>query len=692
MSTWLPSESDAAAPADQSADRVLETVQEIRQVGNAKVDGRRVRLRGVVTSSEKQWKQTRYLQDETGGILFFSTTPLEIQTGEYLEVEGVANHGDFAAMVVATSIKHLGFAEFPPPKHAEIDELMTGGMEGNRVEIDGWVRSTWMISNALFGANLASGTGRISVRVSDAEALADKDLVGAKVRIAGVAIAVRTDEARQHLVEMRVAAANPRDFQVLVPAPAGPAENAVTPVRDFLRYEGKVSSGKRVRVRGTILACDEQFTFVHDGKNGIAVRTIGPLRFAPGAVVDAVGFAELERSLPVLADAVVSGFSGALPPPKPVRSMDNLRRVDCHGSYVSITGKLMDRMTQALNASDPGPAPGGQLLLLSLGTQTGVLLAECNCGKETSAAARLEPGATLEVAGVAEVQTDMAGRPSGAKLLVPSLDQIRIVRSAPFWNARRLLVTTSLLLTVLLGGALRVAFLSRRAAELTRRNAKLEADLRERRAVAAERARLAEELHDSLQQTLTRVDLHPEVIVRERNPESTVAMDSARVARQLLDLCHRDLRAAVWDLKEIDRMEDLRESLRATVERASALSLVQFRFDAEGGAAMLSRETTKNLVSLATEAMTNVVKHSGAPTADVLLRVHPDYLELEIADQGNGFALADAASQEEGHFGLAHLNERCKRMNAELKIESAPESGCRIRVKVAKEEAEETAR
>jgi len=633
---------------------------------------RSVRVAGTVTSAEKTWGNRIYLQDESAGILVFSDQLLDVSEGEKLAVEGEVHRGEFSPVIHVRSWQRLGFAELPAAKPASIDEIQNGALDGDRVEIEGWVRTAWKINEHLLGVDLSAGAGRISARVSHAAEMMPENLIAAKLRFSGVASACRTDEGDRRLVEVRVMAASPADVRVLTPPQ--PASATAIPVRDVLAYRPNVSPGARIKVRGAILARDDQFTFLHDGERGIAIRPVGAMRFAPGDLVEATGFPQLERSLPVLADALVTKVEGRAPVLVPARIVNDLRRVEYHGRYVSLEGELMDRMIEPA----PAGAENGRMLLLAVRSAGGVIAAECRFSSGSGVIAGLEPGAMVELSGAAEVSTDVAGRPVSSKLLLPTLESIRVITKAPYLNARRLMIAAWILISVLLAGALRVAILSRRAARLAQRNASLEADIRERRAVTSERLRLAEDLHDHLQQTLTGIDLHLETIVREGRGESAAAASSAKAARLLLGKCHHDLRRTVWNLHDAAEAQRLSEMLQAAVADASVAGAVHFLFDVVGEEPELAGKIKEDLLSVVREALMNVVKHSGASKAEVRL-VMNGCLEIEIADDGCGFVPAHARSPEAGHFGLKHMAERMQRIGGDFKVDSAPGKGCRVR-------------
>jgi signal transduction histidine kinase len=80
------------------------------------------------------------------------------------------------------------------------------------------------------------------------------------------------------------------------------------------------------------------------------------------------------------------------------------------------------------------------------------------------------------------------------------------------------------------------------------------------------------------------------------------------------------------------------------------------------------------------EALQNAVKHSGSPRFEVLLNHVSNQVHLTVRDSGRGF---DAAQAMKGHgLGLTSMNERVALVNGEVSIESQPQKGTTVHVRV----------
>jgi two-component system, NarL family, sensor histidine kinase UhpB len=195
-------------------------------------------------------------------------------------------------------------------------------------------------------------------------------------------------------------------------------------------------------------------------------------------------------------------------------------------------------------------------------------------------------------------------------------------------------------------------------------------------AMEEERARVARDLHDEVNQSLTGVLLHLEA-ARENAPpeldrELAETKGMANQAMQELLTLARALRpTALDDL-------GLKAALAGHVDDIGRQTSIAATFEAEGDFSDLAPETQLVAYRVAQEALSNVVRHSGAEHVRVRLRRNDDGLELTVSDDGRGFVLAG----DEGGLGIPGMRERTLLVGGELEIESQPPVGTRVRLRV----------
>jgi two-component system nitrate/nitrite sensor histidine kinase NarX len=222
------------------------------------------------------------------------------------------------------------------------------------------------------------------------------------------------------------------------------------------------------------------------------------------------------------------------------------------------------------------------------------------------------------------------------------------------------------------------------------------ARLRERAqedAIAAERNRIARELHDSVTQTIFSASLIAEVLptVWLRDPvEAQNGLDDLRkLARGAL----AEMRTLLLELRPIGlgevRLEDLLKQLAAGVSgRIRAEVNVHIH-----GEAVLPTEVKLAFYRIAQEALNNAAKHSGADRVDIEIKsvsalqshkrkkpsssqgVFSQSISMSIRDNGRGF---DPRSVMGEHLGLGIMRERASNTHTALSIKSKPGAGTEI--------------
>ncbi len=196
-------------------------------------------------------------------------------------------------------------------------------------------------------------------------------------------------------------------------------------------------------------------------------------------------------------------------------------------------------------------------------------------------------------------------------------------------------------------------------------------------AVAAERGRLARDLHDAVTQTLFSASLTAEVLPRiwARSPaEGMVRLDKLR---ELTRGALAEMRTLLLELRpaalaEIPLGNLLRQLAEGIAGRTGIAIEVTDACECE-----LHVDVKTAFYRIAQEALNNVAKHSKAQTTQIVLRQTDHQIELTIADDGVGF---DPTGNRANHLGLRIMAERAEAIQATLKVESVTNKGTRISV------------
>jgi two-component system, NarL family, sensor histidine kinase UhpB len=189
-----------------------------------------------------------------------------------------------------------------------------------------------------------------------------------------------------------------------------------------------------------------------------------------------------------------------------------------------------------------------------------------------------------------------------------------------------------------------------------------------------ERARVALDLHDEVNQALTGLLLRLEALRAKAPPELSAELSETRevagsAMRELLALARRLRPTALDDL-------GLKAALAELSEEAGRQSGIETVFECEGDPGELPDRVSLVSYRVAQEALSNALRHAGAARVRIRLRCSRHELELRISDDGAGFA-ADAVGEG---LGLAGMRERALLVGGRLEVESAPGKGTRVRL------------
>ena len=238
-----------------------------------------------------------------------------------------------------------------------------------------------------------------------------------------------------------------------------------------------------------------------------------------------------------------------------------------------------------------------------------------------------------------------------------------------------ILIPLDFAISWLAGLAVRERTLHAEVAESRATQAEHERDVAARIAVAEERTRIARELHDIVAHAVSVMVLQVGA-VRHRLP---VARSEDRDALTGVEQVGREALAEMRHLLDAmrDDGEDLELGPQPGLDRLDALlqevgrTGLPVRLHMDGNPLELPRGIDISAYRIVQEALTNVLKHSGASQAEVGVEYTPDQLRIEVRDNGRGAAARNGGS---GH-GLIGIRERVKLYGGEMSTGSANGGG-----------------
>ncbi len=196
-------------------------------------------------------------------------------------------------------------------------------------------------------------------------------------------------------------------------------------------------------------------------------------------------------------------------------------------------------------------------------------------------------------------------------------------------------------------------------------------------AVLEERRRLAQNLHDAVNQSLFSASLIAEVLPRlwEQRPDEV--RESLEDLRRLTRGALAEMRGLLVELRPLVLTDtELDELLRLLGDALTGRTNIPVIISVSGQAA-LPADVQIMFYRLCQEALNNIAKHSEASQVTIDLLYEGETVTLTIRDDGRGF---DPERTGSGHYGLIMMHERAKAAGAALSIISQPGQGTEIAV------------
>ncbi|HEX3797771.1 MAG TPA: histidine kinase [Verrucomicrobiae bacterium] len=703
-----------ATPANISTDTVLTNGSQVLSLSADDAQkGVSVYVTGVVTSAEPSWGGRFFVQDSTGGVFVENISEHQPQPGDVVQVSGVSHPGAFAPIITKPRWEKIGVAPLPPAKDVRIEQVMAGVEDGQRVEVTGVVRDVEIGTDRL-EITLASGGYRMRAYLPVPPGINANSLIGDTVHARGTAAASYNAKLR-HLIRVILYVPQVSDFIVEKSELTNPFNDPILPLNNIAQYRKDGTPGTRVHVKGVVTFQRlGQDVFLNDGNGGLHVKSHDTNVFAVGDVIEAVGFPDLENFLPVLEDAVFQKTDEPrqIPEPRAV-SVAQVQAGLHHAEFMAIRGNVLDRNVRLIPQPRGGPSRYKTILLLQ--SENLSFTAEAETSTEESQLSTIPIGGRIEVSGICLTESGDDGRFKSLQVLLPTDTSFRVLSKPSLLTPRNLGIALSIFSMVAVAAIIWTIVISRKNAELSElvhekekakielQNAhdQLEVRVKERseqlkiqiaarkeselqfKGGLAERTRLAQELHDTLEQTLASIALQLDTTAKLFHKDLDAASYHFELARNILAQSQVDVRRSVWDLRSRALEQfDLRGALIASCKQITDGTQIHAEVKAVGRVRPLPEIIEDNLLRIAQEALTNVIKHSGASEIEISLDYGPQTVALEIEDNGRGFSVDDCVGPREGHFGLLGMSERAQRLRGKVMINSAPGSGTNIRVEI----------
>lgn len=623
-----------------------------------------VKIQGVITA---RVGSDFVIQDSTWSVFSYWHVPGTIvlpEIGDYWEIEGKSSV-DFAPNVLVQNATYLRPGILPEPIRPSQDELINGSLDTQYIEVQGIVMA--METNAV---TLLTSGGKIRMQFyGSGPKLADK-IEDALVRVRGVCSPDRDTN------EMILPTLSPlRLFNASVyvdePAPPQPFEIPLKHASDLLFFDARADALRRVRIAGQVIGQRQGEYYLMDGENGLRFDPKTSVKLNMGDLVEVVGFPDMTGPSLVLREAIVRSVGNAgLPPARRLDETNMLSgKLDARLVYIRsrLVGLSIDRFERVLELQT-GTRNYVARLANSRGTMPDIL-----------------PGSLLGLTGVyAGLGGDRTtGRDINAfELLLNSPSDIQVLARPSWWNFRHTFSVIGGMMLIILIALVWITLLHRQVEE---RTLQLTSEIKSReqaehqRALEAERARIAQDLHDDLGATLTEIRFLGAVKSRDSlMPEATRAQlkEISEKSRQLVS----SLDEIVWAVNPAnDSLPSLASYLRHVAEEFFRTTEIRYRLDVDQSlpAVALTSEIRHNLYLVVREALNNIAKHSRATEAWLRIHWKDQSLHIVIEDNGCGFVASETVLLRNG---LSNMRRRLEKIGGRFSCETRADCGtvCQI--------------
>jgi signal transduction histidine kinase len=202
-------------------------------------------------------------------------------------------------------------------------------------------------------------------------------------------------------------------------------------------------------------------------------------------------------------------------------------------------------------------------------------------------------------------------------------------------------------------------------------------------ALERERARIAQDLHDDLGSSLTRISLLSSLLQADKDKPDQVAIHAGKISESA-DQTVRALEEIVWAVRPgSDSLQSLVEYIAHFANEAFEDNPTRCRLDLPHDLPTkpLPPDVRHNIFLIVKEALTNALRHAGAKEVHVQAKVSENSLEILVQDDGRGFEPSMPPTEGKRH-GLGNMRRRAETIGGTLELQSTPGKGTTVRLAV----------
>jgi signal transduction histidine kinase len=629
-----------------------------------------VTVRALLTYYEPGHRMA-FLQDATGVIYLHVVSATDVSVGDLVDVRGFVDPGLKGRSIRGATfdrnpeLRRIGRGKFPEPIPCESIEKLREHQTPAWSSLNIAVRAVTLEGDR---ARLdCQGGGGVPIYIAGiaSHARLPAHLLDMSVKVHGVTAWTTISETplilqQQFLVpDIRHVIIPPQEMERLFAL----EETLNTELRWL---PDRVGSGRRYRIRdgGVTWVKPGEGFFMQQGTVPAWVSCTLPELPAIYQYVDCAGIASSYQGTGVLENAVWKPAQAQGIDITPEVMHPSIMREDLmHGRYVVLDGEVVEHYY----------GPTEDLTILAVGGET--VLCHLSSAISERTQRQIIKGSRVQVNGAWINRPGPAFNTEGTQgafhLLMRSPEDLTIIAAPPFWDMRRVLY--------MLAGVVAVMLLALAWLITLRRRVKEQAEtIREtvaKQAVEEERVRIARDWHDTFEQHFAGLTMLLDG-ASSTLPANTPMWKVIKQATRMADRSRSEARQAIWDLRSSGLnshdsfCSELEESLRLIWPKDAS---AQLSFTCQGDTANLTRSTALHLLRIASEAVTNALKHSGSNRILVHCQCEGERLRVSIRDEGCGVAASQLQNASaHGHFGVLGMRERALRIDGLFEVLSPP--------------------
>lgn len=197
-----------------------------------------------------------------------------------------------------------------------------------------------------------------------------------------------------------------------------------------------------------------------------------------------------------------------------------------------------------------------------------------------------------------------------------------------------------------------------------------------------ERSIIARELHDSLAQVLSFLQIQLTLLKHNLKKEDDSSKEQSLVIirdfEQALSSGYAQLRELLATFRLTIQEANLQLALEQVIDSLRSQTTMQMNVNCQLPSQSLNPQQLVHVLQIVREAATNAIKHSQGTAIEISAKINAEG-EYEILVEDNGIGIQDL-EEPEGHYGLNIMTERSRQLNAEFNIIRREQGGTQVKI------------